>query len=67
MRQRFAGDTRRTLLNLIDDGAELERFELGYSGDRRDVGAGGKQFSDMTVDEFVSDLMFLMLHFKVNI
>tara|TARA_R100000458_G_C8276373_1_gene251672 strand:+ start:974 stop:2068 length:1095 start_codon:yes stop_codon:yes gene_type:complete len=32
MRQRFAGDTRRTLINLMDDGAELGRFELGATG-----------------------------------
>ena len=56
MRQRYAGDTRDTLLKLMDDGAELERFELGREDfSQRQFGEGGEKFSDMTVDEFVSD------------
>jgi|TARA_R100000152_G_C6768321_1_gene193789 hypothetical protein len=58
MRQRFAGDTRRTLINLMDDGAELDRFRLDYVDPNEPTGASGKTLSEFISDPNVSGARF---------
>ena len=53
MRQRFASDTRRSLADLIESGADVDRFSRNF-GDRS-TGQGGEQFASMSIDNFIND------------
>ena len=53
MRQRFQSDTRRSLLDLIESGADVDRFSKNF-GDR-DISASGEQYANLSIDNFIND------------